>query len=310
MAARFLFVAQTGNRRMAAPSAVWLAWLCGGTAVAAWCSTRGQMANWAWMWGLVAVLLAAHKGLALASASGLARLSRWRLLGFVMAWPGLNLSPFLRSARAEPCAVRRLEPWRLAVWAVVNMTVGVGLLWGPAWYGGPALPVAAHTWRGLIGMSLIAHFGLFQLLTACWRAAGVDVPKMWDFPLLAASLADFWSRAWNRAFHEWVRDQVCRPVRDHASPTAALAAGFLYSGLVHELVLSLPAGGGYGLPTAYFVLQGLGIWLQRRVAWLSRPGVSRAWTLVVVAGPLGLAFHEPFRNQVVLPLMAAIGATS
>jgi hypothetical protein len=38
---------------------------------------------------------------------------------------------------------------------------------------------------------------------------------------------------------------------------------FVVSGLIHRVVISLPAGGGYGLPTMYFMVQGAGVAVER-----------------------------------------------
>jgi alginate O-acetyltransferase complex protein AlgI len=88
-------------------------------------------------------------------------------------------------------------------------------------------------------------------------------------------------------------------------------ATFLASGLVHDLVISVPARGGYGLPTVYFVIQGAGVLfertpLARRVGIGRRGIVSRAFTAVVVLAPVPLLFHEPFLNRVILPFLEVI----
>jgi alginate O-acetyltransferase complex protein AlgI len=82
--------------------------------------------------------------------------------------------------------------------------------------------------------------------------------------------------------------------------------------LIHELVISLPAGAGYGLPTGYFLLQGWGIVTQRSPLGKRcglRRGV-RGWvfTMALTAGPAVFLFHPPFVRRVVLPFMQAIGA--
>jgi len=81
---------------------------------------------------------------------------------------------------------------------------------------------------------------------------------------------------------------------------------------VHDTVLSLPAGAGYGRPTLYFLLQlvGLGVersWLGKRLA-LGHGIRGRMFAVLVIVGPVGLLFHRPFIERVWLPFMRAAGA--
>jgi hypothetical protein len=87
---------------------------------------------------------------------------------------------------------------------------------------------------------------------------------------------------------------------------------FVASGLIHDLVISFPARGGYGLPTAYFILQGLGVMLERS-RWGRKFGLQKgliAWIflLIVAAAPAFWLFHPPFVLRVILPFMQAIHA--
>lgn len=74
--------------------------------------------------------------------------------------------------------------------------------------------------------------------------------------------------------------------------------------MVHDLVISLPAGGGFGLPTLYFAAQGAGMFAERRMprAW------RRPFALALVIVPAPLLFHPPFIERVMLPFLAATGA--
>lgn len=88
---------------------------------------------------------------------------------------------------------------------------------------------------------------------------------------------------------------------------------FLISGTLHELVISVPARGGYGLPTAYFVLQGLALLFERskRGQNLGLGSGIKGWCFVaLVAGvPAFWLFHPIFIHHVILPMLHAIGAT-
>jgi alginate O-acetyltransferase complex protein AlgI len=94
--------------------------------------------------------------------------------------------------------------------------------------------------------------------------------------------------------------------------TGATLLTFLVSGLIHELVISVPAGGGYGLPTGYFVLQGVGVACERtpiaRRLGLGRGRRGWLFTVLVVAGPAFWLFPPRFVQHVILPMLAVIGA--
>jgi hypothetical protein len=179
------------------------------------------------------------------------------------------------------------------------------------WFGVPAVPddfIVLRGWVGMAGLAFLLHFGLFHLLSCAWRRGGVDAKPLMDCPIAATSLAEFWGRRWNTAFRDLTHRFLFRPLAGRFGPRGALAIGFLASGVVHDLVISIPADGGYGLPTLYFVLQGVGLMAERKL----RPGRGwrgRLFAGVVIAGPAYWLFHPPFVTRVVLPFLTAIGAT-
>lgn len=92
----------------------------------------------------------------------------------------------------------------------------------------------------------------------------------------------------------------------------AVVGGFLFSGLVHDVVISLPARGGYGGPTVFFATQALAMSFERS-AWgrrlgLGRGTAGRAFTAAALVIPLYWLFHPAFVEQVVAPFMRALGA--
>jgi alginate O-acetyltransferase complex protein AlgI len=71
---------------------------------------------------------------------------------------------------------------------------------------------------------------------------------------------------------------------------------FALSGFLHELAISFPAGGGWGLPLGYFLLQGVLVAVEERFRI-----VSRAWTWFWLIAPAPWLFHEPFRRALIVP---------
>jgi alginate O-acetyltransferase complex protein AlgI len=84
--------------------------------------------------------------------------------------------------------------------------------------------------------------------------------------------------------------------------------------VVHDLVVSVPARGGYGLPTLYFLIQFIGLLIERttvlRQTFARHDFLGRAFAIVFIVAPLPLLFHEPFVRNVILPFLNTIGGLS
>ena len=68
-----------------------------------------------------------------------------------------------------------------------------------------------------------------------------------------------WGKRWNLGFRQLAHELIFRPLYRTLGPETAGFLVFTASGLIHDLVISLPARGGYGLPTLYFLIQGAGV---------------------------------------------------
>ncbi|HJS99770.1 MAG TPA: membrane bound O-acyl transferase family-domain-containing protein [Terriglobales bacterium] len=227
-----------------------------------------------------------------------------RSLAYLFAWPGMDAEAFLDVKwRAE-------RPQR-SEWLRASAKTGLGavLLWFVVRHI-PAEMMAG--WVGMLGLVLILHFGVFELLSLFWRSTGINAQPIMRSPVLATSLGDFWGKRWNLGFRQLTYDLIFRPIQARTDAGFALLMSFLASGLIHDLVISFPARGGYGLPTAYFLLQGYGILLERS-ALGKRLGLGsgvRGWLFMAVwaGGPACILFHPWFVELVMMPFLGAIGA--
>lgn len=254
----------------------------------------GDIPRWALMWLLASGLFFAGK-VAMLLGSGL---RGWRLAGFALAWVGMDTAPFHDKAKEKRQPA--LFALRAATWPLFNTLLGVGLLWGVARH--VAQPLAAG-WVGMVGLILMLHFGTFALLAVAWNALGVPVTPIMRLPIAATSLTEFWGRRWNLAFRDVSHRAVFQPVSKRFGLKVALWTAFLVSGLAHELVISVPAGAGFGLPTGYFLLQALGMVLERKAA-------SKSWfrTHAFTLLPAFILFHPLFVERVMNPFFHTLGA--
>ena len=274
-----------------------------------WTSARiEEVPRWALMWGMALAIYASLKVLSWQTRRvhhPFHHPSLVRQVGYLLGWPGMNADRFL-DATHEAGAVPSPREWSLAIGKfVLGCLLLLTLLETlPRW------PALFAGWMGILAMGLILHFGLFHILSCVWRAADVDAEAIMNRPLLSRTVSEFWGRRWNAAFRDLTFKFLFQPFRRSLGPTGALFFSFLVSGLVHDLVISIPAGGGWGLPTLYFVIQGTWLLFERTRFWRSRK-ISRGWwgrftTLAVVIGPCPLLFHSWFVRDVVVPFLEAL----
>lgn len=126
-----------------------------------------------------------------------------------------------------------------------------------------------------------------------WLPSGRLVPVVNASPWLARSVSEFWGRRWNRLFGDWLWQVVFLTLR--RKPQIAVFSTFLMSGLLHELLVSLPLQIVYGRSvwgwlTGYFLLQYLAMYLERHLS-LTSPVVQRVYVWLVVLGPAPLVLN-------------------
>jgi Membrane bound O-acyl transferase family len=265
-----------------------------------------SLPSWVFMWILSFTIYLSLKWLTWWSARLRIAHPAWRSIAYLVAWPGMDAEAFLdvRQRVPRPASSTWLRP-------SFETIVGVILLWiVPRSL--PQEQPLLRGWIGMFGLILILHFGAFHLVALLWQSLGIKAEPIMSAPLRSRSLGDFWGKRWNLGFRQLAHELIFRPLHRKLGADAAGLLVFMISGLIHDLVISLPARGGYGLPTLYFLLQGTGITAERS-RFGKRLGLGhgiRGWffMMVFLTAPVYWLFHPWFVLRVILPFMRAIHA--
>ncbi len=172
---------------------------------------------------------------------------------------------------------------------------------GVAWFSA-SLSLSVVGALGIVALLLTIHLGFSDMLTGVLQCQGWRVLPLFDDPLRARSLNEFWTRRWNLAFVQMNRILFMRPSARRFGIRGAVVGSFLISGLLHELAISFPAGSGWGGPFVYFVLQVGLLGVERR---FRLRGVLWTWAALLL--PLPMLFHDGFRVGLVAPLFVWAG---
>ena len=263
--------------------------------------------GWVQMWTLAIAIYVSCKWLTW-QCTAVRQVPVWKHCAYLFAWPGMDAASFLEEEPISNRARCRSSEWLAAT---AKCGFGVTLLFGVA----RMIPLQHEYvvgWIGMIGLVLILHFGLFHLLSCTWRSRGVQARPLMNRPLTSTSLSEFWGRRWNTAFRDLTYRFLFHPFASWFGPRCGLLAGFLFSGAIHDLVISMPARGGYGGPTAFFAIQGTAMVIERsgfgRQIGLGSGWRGRLFATAVLLAPAGLLFHRPFVVGIIVPFMRSVGA--
>lgn len=223
---------------------------------------------------------------------------------FRFIWPGMCEKPLRQ--RVPPGDA----DGALFVRGYLALLLGCGLLVAIA-LTSPYIPDFYTGLFGLLPLFLIVHLGYATILTALLRLSNRPVAPLFEAPFRSATLHDFWSRRWNLPFVEMNRAILFRPLATRFGARIAVLLTFVFSGLLHELGITYPAGSGFGAPTIYFTLHGLLVLVESSrgplMQRIPRP-LRQAWVWIWVIGALPLLFPAGFRATLIVPFYRALQA--
>ena len=239
------------------------------------------------MIGLCTVLLAGMKWIVyrewVATPGKKRELSWCRWLMFSCAWFGMEPQYFAGN--------RRQCEWRNHVYRASGYIIVGGVLW----YMMYRLKVDTLVLL-FIPMSMVFHFGVLRLLVAFWRMLGFPVRVLFRNPLETRGFRDFWGARWNIAYSQMMARTVKQPLVPIIGEKWSMFMVFVVSGLLHEFAITLPVEAGYGLPTLFFIVQGVFTVLEKKETIYS----AFACGVLLVVG-LPYLFVEKFVIEVIIP---------
>lgn len=219
---------------------------------------------------------------------------------YFLAWPGVDPAPFEKKKVETKSSNRRLLVRGLAM-AGFGLALIIALTAAL-----PSLPEGIAGWLGLFSLLITLHLGLTDALTDLFRKAGWPVGRLFVDPLVSVSLKEFWGRRWNMAFTQMSKLLFFPILRRRFGVKVSVLGVFAISGLLHEAVISFPAGSGWGTPFLYFFVHGVFVLVEPRVLAVLGPNrlLHRAWVYAAVLAPLPLLFHSGFRGSVIVPFFS------
>ncbi len=213
-------------------------------------------------------------------------------------WIGMNPHEFSFSSPPSLTTQKKEH-----IKAIVEIMAGLTIIVIISHFG-EALPESVLGIAKLLSVTFLFYFGAFRCLAIFFQRNGRGVRALMNDPYKARSLSEFWGQRWNRSFPYIMRTYVYGPIKKIAGQKVGLASAFLASGFLHELLISVPARAGYGLPTLYFLIQAIGIGFIKsplgKQLGISKGLAGRFFMFLWLLLPLPLLFHSAFMQSVIV----------
>lgn len=120
----------------------------------------------------------------------------------------------------------------------------------------------------LIFFFVLTVTGLEALLRALVQATGATTERLFERPLFATSLRDFWGRRWNKFIARFALRHIAMRRRSKTNGPRSVLTVFLWSAVFHEYFALGASGAGSqpGHMLLFFLIQGVGMLAADRIA--------------------------------------------
>ncbi len=205
---------------------------------------------------------------------------------------------YLLGPVGTPAMLAASKPASLAeARALVTKSLGALAMLGALYaaYSFVTIPLPIAAWGYLsVPIVLLVGEALGPLGQLMFMPLGHVAPPLHVRPWAARSLPELWGQRWNTWVSGFFHSILFQPLRRR--PLAGLTAVFLFSGLLHEVMINLPlyrytGHDLFGSQLLYFSLQGTGVAIDRAFLYRS-PRARRALLWLVAVGPAPLIVNE------------------
>lgn len=223
-----------------------------------------------------------------------------RRLLFIFAWVGMNPKPFFNEVSAP--VKDSVDILKKSLFYLALGIVSIIIIYNAAPHADFSVQSKwVISYLSLFPISCIIHFSFIPLNTVVIRKLGYPAPSFFINPFSSKSLAGFWGKGWNIPYADMIETTIFTPLKRYGL-AVSLIASFIFSGFLHEIAFSLTINEGYGLPTAYFLIQSIMI-LVERTYLKRRPLMMKKLMYLALFLPLPLLFHPAFMKEVIWPIL-------